>query len=97
VRIISRGTLRRFWQRYPDAEQPLKAWFQEAAKARSSSPHQVKKMYRNASVTGDNRIVFNIAGNKYRLIVEFNYRYRLGYVRFIGTHAQYDRIDAEIV
>lgn len=62
-----------------------------------TTPQQVKEMYRNASVIGDNRIVFNIAGNTYRLIVKFNYSYRIGYVRFIGTHTEYDRIDAEEV
>ena len=73
----------------------MKAWFQEAKSADWMTPHQIKAMYRSASVIGDNRIVFNIAGNKYRLVVKFNYSYRIGYVRFIGTHAQYDQIDAE--
>jgi mRNA interferase HigB len=75
----------------------LRAWYHEAAKAQWSSPHQVKQMYRSASVTGDNRVVFNIAGNKYRLIVKFNYEFHVDYIRFIGTHAEYDRIDAESV
>jgi mRNA interferase HigB len=97
VRIIAVSTLRHFWEIYGDAEEPIKAWYQEAKAADWATPHQVKAMYRNASVLGDNRIVFNIAGNKYRLIVKFNYAYRIGYVRFIGTHAEYDRIDAEEV
>jgi mRNA interferase HigB len=97
VRIIAVSTLRHFWEIYGDAEEPIKAWYQEAKVADWATPHQVKAMYRNASVLGDNRIVFNIAGNKYRLIVKFNYAYRIGYVRFIGTHAEYDRIDAEEV
>ncbi len=80
-----------------DAEELLKAWYQEAKAADWTTPHQIKTMYRNASVLGDNRIVFNIAGNKYRMIVKFNYAYRIGYIRFIGTHAEYDRIDARKV
>ncbi len=97
MRIIAISTLRNFWEKNGDAEEPLKAWFQEVKLADWTTPHQVKVMYRNASVIGGNRIVFNIAGNKYRLIVKFNYPYRIGYVRFIGTHAEYDRIDAEEV
>ena len=97
MRIIAISTLRNFWEVHADAEEPIKAWYQEAKAADWSTPHQVKAMYRNASVVGDNRIVFNIAGNKYRLIVKFNYAYRIGYVRFAGTHAEYDRINAEEV
>ncbi|MDB5333073.1 MAG: mRNA interferase HigB [Phycisphaerales bacterium] len=95
MRIISRKTLRQFWQKrqYADAEQPLKAWFQEAAKADWSSPAAIKAAYRSASVVADNRVVFNIAGNKYRLVVKVNYPYRVMYIRFVGTHRQYDAID----
>lgn len=89
------STLRHFWVRHRDAEQSLKAWYQEARAANWTTPHQVKARYRSASLLGDNRIVFNIAGNKYRLIVKFNYAFGIGYIRFIGTHAEYDRIDAE--
>jgi len=66
-------------------------------KAKWSSPEDVKRHFRNASIIGGNRVVFNIAGNKYRLVVKFNYPYRLGYIRFIGTHGQYDQIDAEFI
>jgi mRNA interferase HigB len=97
VRIIAISTLRQFWEIHTDAEEPIKAWYQEARAADWATPHEGKAMYRNASILGDNRIVFNIAGNKYRLIVKFNYPYRIGYVRFIGTHAEYDRINAEEV
>jgi len=89
--------LREFWNIYPDSEEPLKAWFQEATHADWANPHDVKALYGNASVIGDGRIVFNIAGNKYRLIVWFNFPYRIGYIRFVGTHAEYDGIDAENV
>ena len=97
MRIIARGTLRVFWEANPDAEQPLKSWFREAEAAGWETPHDVKDQYGTASVIGDSRIVFNIAGNKYRLVVKFNYPYRVGYIRFIGTHAEYDEIDAEAV
>lgn len=95
MRIISTGTLRAFWQHYPDSEKPLKNWLREALSADWVTPKDVKERFASASVVAGNRIVFNIAGNKYRLIVKFNYAYRVGYVRFIGTHTQYDRIDAE--
>ena len=95
MRIIARKVLRDFWEANGDSEQPLKAWFREVEKADWATPHDVKAAYRSASIIGDSRIVFNIAGNKYRLIVKFNYSYRVGYVRFIGTHARYDEIDAE--
>ncbi len=95
MRIIARKTLREFWEKaaYADAEQPLKAWFREASKADWASPSAIKAAYRSASIVGDNRIVFNIAGNKYRLVVKVNYPYRVMYIRFVGTHRQYDAID----
>ena len=97
MRIIARGTLRDFWEVNADAEQPLKAWFKEAESADWEKPQDIKAVYGNASVIGDNRVVFNIGGNKYRLIVKFNYPYRIGYIRFLGTHAEYDDEDAESV
>ena len=97
MRIIAVRTLRSFWEANGDAEEPLKAWFREAMSADWDTPHDVKASYGHASVIGDNRIVFNIAGNKYRLIVKFNYPYRIGYVRFIGTHAEYDATDVEAI
>ena len=97
MRIIKRATLRAFWDFNPDARHALQSWFREARDADWESPHDVKAKYGNASIIGDNRIVFNIAGNKYRLIVKFNYPYRIGYIRFIGTHAEYDAIDAETI
>ena len=97
MRIIAVRTLRSFWAVNGDAEEPLKAWYREAKAADWDTPHDVKASYGNASVIGDNRIVFNIAGNKYRLIVKFSYPYRIGYVRFIGTHAEYDAIDVETI
>lgn len=95
MRIIKKGTLRDYWERHRDAEQPLKAWYKEVKAADWRSPHDVKLMYRNASVVGDSRIVFNIAGNKYRLVVKLNYVFGVVYVRFIDTHADYDQINVE--
>ena len=93
MRIITRKALKEFWERYPDAEQPLKAWFKFAHKADWKTPAEVKADYGNASILEDHRVCFNIAGNKYRLIVKMNYPYRIGYIRFVGTHSDYDNID----
>ena len=94
MRVIAKKTLRDFWSRYPDSEQQLKAWFQEADKAVWKSPGQIKRSYISASILPGNRVVFNIKGNHYRLIVKINYDYQIAWIRFIGTHAQYDKIDA---
>ena len=89
MRIISRKTLRLFWEKaeYADAEQPLKAWFREASSADWASPAAIKAAFGTASIVANNRVVFNIGGNKYRLVVKVNYPYRVLYIRFIGTHA----------
>lgn len=99
MRIIARKTIREFWTipQYRDSQKPLGLWYAAVKKAEWSSPGDVKRQFRNASIIGGNRVVFNIAGNKYRLVVKFNYPYRLGYIRFIGTHGQYDQIDAELI
>ncbi len=95
MRIIKKGTLREYWRQNPEAAEPLKSWYKEVKAADWQTPHDVKEMYGSASIVGDNRIVFNIAGNKHRLVVKFNYPYRVAYIRFIGTHAEYDEIDVE--
>ncbi len=95
MRVIALKTLREFYMKHPDSEQPLKAWYKEAEQAQWKSPHEIKKMYSSASIIRDNRIVFNIKGNNYRLVVKFNYKYGWAWIRFIGTHAQYDKINAE--
>ena len=82
---------------YKDSERPLRSWYGTVKRADWSGPVEIKGQYANASILSGNRVVFNIAGNKYRLIVRFNYAYRIGYIRFIGTHEQYDKIDAETV
>jgi mRNA interferase HigB len=97
VRIIAKGTLRGFWTAHPDAEDPLLAWYREVEKADWSEPAQVKRQFRHASFVKGNRVVFNIKGNNYRLVVKINYPYRVVYVRFVGSHAEYDKINVEEV
>lgn len=97
MRIIARRTLRGFWQVHRRAEQPLKAWYAETAKATWQSPQDIKDVYAHASFVADNHVVFNIAGNRYRLIAHINHDYQIVYVKFIGTHAEYDLIDPETV
>lgn len=95
MHIIARSALKKFWEKHPDAEQPLKAWFAEVNRAFWENPHEVKEQYRNVSILTGGRIVFQIAGNKYRLIVRTNYASKVVYIRFVGTHKEYDKIDAE--
>jgi mRNA interferase HigB len=99
MRVIAKRTLREFWQQRGrgDAMQPLRAWFAEASKANWLSPGDVKAKYRSVSIVGGNRAVFNIAGNKYRLVVMIRYQKGIVFIRFIGTHQEYDRIDVERV
>lgn len=97
MRIIARSTLIKFWKQYPDAEQPLKSWFQEAKKADWKTLNDIKNQYRNASILRKERVIFNIAGNKYRLVVQINFKIKILYIRFIGTHKEYDLINAETI
>lgn len=90
-------TLRNFWERHPDAEQPLKAWVEEATSANWAQPADIKAKYRSASVLKSRRVVFNIKGNDYRLIVAVAYNLQIVYVKFVGTHKEYDAVDAETV
>ena len=95
--MLSRKTLREFWEQHPDAEQPLRAWHAEVEKASWSCPNDIKARYASASFVGGDRVVFNIAGNKYRLIVAVKYAPKLVFIRFVGTHREYDDVDAENV
>src|SRR5688572_26051515 len=97
MRVITRGALQRYWEvpGREDAEEPLKAWFAEAKAAAWKSPAEIKKRYRSASFVGDNRVVFNIGGNKHRLVVHVNYGVGIVLIKFVGSHAEYDRINVE--
>ena len=97
MRIIAKRPLREFWEQHRDAEQPLRAWFREVQQADWDMPAKVKARYPNASIVAGNRVVFNIKGNDYRLVVKINYPYRMVYVRFVGTHAEYDSVNVEEV
>lgn len=99
MRVITKRTLREFWLTpgQEDAKAPLDAWHKEALEADWADPHTVKAQFRSASILKGNRVVFNIARNKYRLVVKINYTYRVVYIRFIGTHAEYDATDVETV
>jgi mRNA interferase HigB len=100
MRVIALSTLKAFWANapaYSDAEQPVLSWYREVLKANWATPNQVKSQFSSASVLRDGRAVFNIAGNKYRVVVWINYPYRVVYIRFIGTHKQYDDIDAQTI
>jgi mRNA interferase HigB len=100
MRVIALSTLKSFWEgktSNEDAREPVLAWYRHALAADWSSPADVKRDFRTASILRDGRVVFNIAGNKYRLVVWINYAYRVVYIRFIGTHAQYDKIDVQSI
>ena len=100
MRIIALSTLKAFWadhSAYQDAQEPALAWYRDVLKAHWAAPAAVKAHFGTASVLKDGRVVFNLGGNKYRLVVWINYPYRVVYIRFIGTHKQYDAIDAQTI
>lgn len=95
--IIAKSTLREFWEKYPDAEQYLKSWHETAMNANWKTPSDIKKTYANASILKNSRMVFNIKGNTYRLVVKINFEMQWIFIRFIGTHNEYDKIDANTI
>jgi mRNA interferase HigB len=97
MRIIARSTLREFWEVHTDVEQALRAWIDDVAQADWQSPTDIKSVYANASFIANNRVVFNIKGNKYRLIVHVRYDISILFIRFVGSHAEYDKINAETI
>lgn len=97
MHVVSIQSLRIFWERHPEAEQPLRAWYAIAKRAQWRTPADIKADYRSASFVGNNRVIFNIKGNTYRLIVLVEYQKGRLFIRFVGTHADYDRIDPETV
>lgn len=96
-RVFSKGTLRDYWETHPETEQYLKTWFDTVMNSDWKTPNDVKQTFANASILKDNRIVFNIKGNSYRLIAKFNFQKQWIFIRFIGTHKAYDEIDADTI
>ena len=96
-RIVAKKILREFWERHSDSEQHLKTWYETARFSNWKNPNDIKNTYANVSILQDSRVVFNIRGNSYRLIVKFNYKRQWAFIRFIGTHAEYNKIDAETI
>lgn len=96
-RIFAKSTLREYWELRPEAEQYLKTWYDTTMNSNWKSPNDVKKTYANASILRDNRIVFNIKGNSFRLVTKFNYEKQWVFIRFIGTHSEYDKINANTI
>ena len=98
MRVLSRSTLREFWLKHPQARGPLQTWLKVALDAQWSTPAEIKRMFgSNVDFVGDNRVIFDIGGNKFRLVVRFAYLHQRAYIKFVGTHADYDRIDPETV
>ncbi len=95
MRVIAIKPLREFWKVHHDAETPLKAWYTEVKAEKWMKPNDIKKKYRSVSIIANNRAVFNISGNKYRLVVAIKYDFQIVYIRFIGTHNQYDKINVK--
>lgn len=96
-RIFAKSTLREYWEKQPDTEQYLKTWYDTAMGSGWKTPADVKQTYANASILKDSRIVFNIKGNSYRLVAKFNFEKQWAFIRFIGTHNEYDKIDANTI
>jgi len=97
LRVIAKRTLREYWEQHIDAKQQLLSWYREALKADWENPNEIKEQYASASILKNSRVVFNICGNKYRLVVEINFPRKWVFIRFIGTHKEYDNIDANTI
>lgn len=89
--------MREFWEIYPDSEQQLLSWYRETLKAEWNSPNEIKQAYASASILKNSRVIFNICGNKYRLVVEINFNRKWLFIRFVGTHKEYDKIDVNVI
>ena len=95
MRVIAKSTLRAFWEKHADAEVPLKTWYRILEKADWEDSHDIKRVYGDASLVGNNRVVFNIKGNRYRIVVYIIFKFKKVFIRFVGTHQQYDKIDVK--
>ena len=96
-RVFSKSTLREFWGKFPETEQYLKTWYDTVMNSDWNTPNEIKQTYSNASILKNNRVVFNIKGNSYRIIVEINFRKKWIFIRFIGSHEEYNKIDANTI
>jgi mRNA interferase HigB len=96
-RIVAKSTLRTYWEKHPETEQYLKTWYDTAMSSNWKTPNEVIKTYASASILKDSRIVFNIKGNAHRLIAKFNFEKQWIFIRFVGTHAEYDKVDANTI
>ncbi|MBZ0265939.1 type II toxin-antitoxin system HigB family toxin [bacterium] len=97
MHVISRKTLRMFWEKYPDSEQALRSWYHEVQNTNWPNSSSIRQQFGSASIINDERVVFNICGNKYRLVARINYASSTLYIRYLGTHKQYDKIDVETI
>jgi mRNA interferase HigB len=97
MRIISRRTLRSFWEKHPDSQYALETWHHDVSRTDWKTPSDIKAVFHNASFLANNRVVFNIKGNRYRLVVVVVFQHDVVYIRFVGTHAEYDQIDASTI
>lgn len=97
MRIIAKKTLKDYWIKHANCRKELEEWYGVTCKSNWKTPNEVRQTYPKASIVGGNRVVFNIAGGKYRLVVKFAYRTQIGFIRFIGTHSEYDIIDVETI
>ncbi|MBK8380613.1 MAG: type II toxin-antitoxin system HigB family toxin [Ignavibacteria bacterium] len=93
MRIIAKKTLKEFWDLHKDAEQPLRSWYDIVRKENWINFNEIKSQFRNASIVGNDRVVFNIKGNSYRLVVRIDFNWKVMYIRFIGTHNEYDKLN----
>jgi mRNA interferase HigB len=97
MQIIAKRTLKEFWEKHPQAETPLKLWFATVSKAEWKGPAEVKLMFGSADFVADNRVIFDIGGNKFRLVARISYKFKKVLIKFVGTHKEYDKIDPEAV
>ncbi len=97
MRILTKKRLKDFWLKHSDCEQALKSWYAECKRSQWKTPNDIKREYPSASFLIDNRVVFNIKGNNYRLIVKINYKYQIAWIRFVGTHSEYDKINSTTI
>jgi mRNA interferase HigB len=97
MQVVARRTLKQFWEMHPQAEVPLRSWYAVVTKAEWQTTADIKAQFRSADFIGDNRVIFDIGGNNYRLVAHVSYRFKRVLVKFVGTHAEYDKIDPETV